>query len=328
MDLFVHNKYKNIVQICVADGGSTDKTVQIVNEYAAKDSRVILVGNPDKYQSHGLNKVLEITEGDLFLRADGHSEYAPDYVEQSVRIIKKSGAANVGGTQRYVAKSRVQAGIALAAKSFFGNGGAKYMDENFEGYADTVFLGCFKTKILKELGGFSLVNRTNEDAEINLRIKEYANEKIYISPQIKCWYYPRSNFLSLIKQYIRYGRGRFITNNLHKGNIPYRSKAPFFFISFMIIYGIFDATILEGSAGFIYVSSALLLLMFFESLRFCFEKKEYFSNEIWKGDADKEIGVLSNLLFCFTSLLIMNVSHFVGYGIQLIKMKLFNAKGW
>ena len=328
LELFANNQYPNIIQICVADGGSTDRTRDIVLEYSERDERIILIENPEKFQSHGLNKILELAKGELFLRADGHSIYSPDYVTESVNAIKKSGAANVGGTQRYVAKNRVQAGIALAAKNFFGNGGAKYMDENFEGYSDTVFLGCFKTNVLKALGGFSIINRTNEDSEINLRIREEAKETIYVSPYIKCWYYPRSNFLSLIKQYIRYGRGRLITNNIHKGNIPYRSKAPFFFISFMILYGIIDTIIAEGKIGFFYVSTALLLLIFFESLRFCYEKKEYFKKEIWNGEPSKSPGLISNFLFCFVSLLIMNISHFIGYGFQLVKMKLLKVKNW
>lgn len=319
LDNFIDNSYKNIIQICVADGGSKDSTREIIQEYSKKDPRIVLVENPKKYQSFALNEVLKIAEGDLFLRADGHCIYDKDYVKESVKAILKSGAINVGGTQRYIAKNRVQAGIAISSKNFFGNGGAKYMDETFEGYADTVFLGCFRTADLKKVGGFSEVNRTNEDAEINLRIKRDLNGKIYVSPKIKTWYYPRSGFFSLFKQYFRYGKGRFITNKIHDGNIPYRSKAPFYFVSFMIIYGLIDFILPEKQLGSIFVFAAIILLVLFESIRFSFEKRDYFECDIWNGSDKKIPGPLSNALFCFIALFIMNGAHFLGYGWQMIK---------
>lgn len=325
IDGFIENTYENIVQICIADGGSTDDTRKIINQYSEKDSRVILVDNPDRFQSYGLNRILEITSGDLFLRADGHCLYDKDYVKESVAALVKSGATNAGGTQRYIAKNRVQAGIAISSKNFFGNGGAKYMDETFEGYADTVFLGCFKTEELKKIGGFSEVNRTNEDAEINLRIGKIARGKIYVSPDIKTWYYPRSNFIKLFKQYFRYGRGRFITNKMHHGDIPYRSKAPFYFISFMILYILTDFLIINKQLGSIYISLALVILIYFESLRFSFEKKEYFEKEIWSGSKEGAPSAFSNSIYCFISLFIMNIGHFIGFAWQFCK-SIFNKK--
>ena len=328
LSLFTKNKEDNIVQICVADGGSTDRTREIVSQYSERDERVILVENPEKFQSFGLNKILKIAEGDLFLRADGHCIYAPDYIKESVRAMEKSDAVNVGGTQRYIAKNRIQAGVALSTKNFFGNGGAKYMDETFEGYSDTAFLGCFKTEILKKLGGFSEVNRTNEDAEINLRIRKEIGAKIYVSTDIKTWYYPRSSCVSLFKQYFRYGRGRQITNRIHKGDIPYRSKAPFYFISFMIVFCLLDFILIDKQLGAFYILLAITLLVFFESIRFCFEKREYFEKEIWSGAKDRAPHPLTNSVFCFISLIVMNAGHFLGYGFQLIKNSLLGHKNW
>lgn len=326
IDGFIENTYENIVQICIADGGSSDRTRELVNQYSEKDPRVILVENPDIFQSYGLNRILEIATGDLYLRADGHCIYDKDYVKQSVKALIKSGATNAGGTQRYIAKNRVQAGIAISSKNFFGNGGAKYMDETFEGYADTVFLGCFKTDELRKIDGFSEINRTNEDAEINLRIKQELKGKIYVSPYIKTWYYPRSDFLKLFKQYFKYGKGRLITNKIHEGNIPYRSKAPFYFISFMILYVLIDFILPEKQLGAIYIFAAIILLVLFESIRFSFEKREYFESDIWNGNKSKVPSPLSNSLFCFIALFVMNGAHFLGYGWQMIKTAFVGLK--
>ncbi|MFM5942130.1 MAG: glycosyltransferase family 2 protein, partial [Dolichospermum sp.] len=104
------------------------------------------------------------------MRLDAHCEYAPDYLEQSVEALLKSGAMNAGGAQCFVAKNSFQAGVALATKSFLGSGGAKYRNPNYDGYADTVFLGCFWRKDLLEMSGYSVAR--NEDAELNLRLIE------------------------------------------------------------------------------------------------------------------------------------------------------------
>ncbi|MFM6347931.1 MAG: glycosyltransferase, partial [Dolichospermum sp.] len=154
----------------VADGGSTDGTQDIVKKISAEDARVKLIHNPLKIQSAALNQILQECSGDIYLRLDAHCEYAPDYLEQSVEALLKSGAMNAGGAQCFVAKNSFQAGVALATKSFLGSGGAKYRNPNYDGYADTVFLGCFWRKDLLEMSGYSVAR--NEDAELNLRLIE------------------------------------------------------------------------------------------------------------------------------------------------------------
>lgn len=322
---FLGSGYKNLVEIFVADGGSTDRTREIVQELSEKDPRVKLIDNPDKFQSYGLNKIIDVASGDIFLRADGHCIYAEDFIEKSVEALLKSKSKNAGGTQRYIAKNYTQAGIAMASKSFLGNGGAKYMNENFEGFSDTVFLGCFWLDDLKKLGGFSVSNRTNEDSEINLRITEELKGKIYISPEIKIWYYPRTNFLKLFKQYYSYGRGRCVTNVLHNGNIPFRSKAPFFFVSLVVLLLLVDNIFLNRALGSTYILAALFFLFLFESIRVTIENQNKLVEEIWTSDNRREPGILITSILAFISLLVMHVAHFFGFGYQKLKL-LFSKK--
>jgi glycosyltransferase involved in cell wall biosynthesis len=327
LNSFLNSTYSNIIEILIADGGSVDNTVDLVKGFSSKDSRVKLIENPEKFQSYALNKMINKAKGEIFLRADSHCRYAPDYVEQCVKCILRTDAVNVGGAQNYKAETLIQSGIAIAVKNFFGNGGAKYMDENFEGYADTVFLGCFRTNDLRKIGGFSEVNRTNEDAELNLRLKKELKGKVYVSPLINSWYYPRKSFIKLFTQYFRYGRGRYITNKKHDGDIPYRSKAPFVFLSCMVLYGVLDL-ILNQDLGFIYVSSAILILVFFESIRFSFEKKEYLREEVWASEKNKYPPISNVSLLCFLSLLTMNLAHFLGYGWQAFKYIFTKRNVW
>lgn len=270
--------------------------------------------------------MIERAEGEVFLRADGHCIYQGDYLERSVEALLRTEGKNVGGAQRYVAETPVQAGIAIAVKSLLGSGGAKYMDENYEGYADTVFLGCFWTRDLKEIEGFNTENITNQDSELNLRLYEYFGESIYVSPDIKSWYYPRNSYTGLFRQYFRYGRGRFLTKSLHPKSSPVRGLIPFVFICFLMIYGIVD---LATESSWYFPSFALLLGLFFigESLRVVFSTNTKFKQEIWQSDKTHP-GLLSRWIHVVVSLVIMQVAHFSGFSFQLLKRLLSGKKGW
>lgn len=323
---FLNTEYPNLVEILVADGGSTDRTREIVNTLSEKDDRIKLIDNPDKFQSFALNRMIEEAQGEVFLRADGHCLYQEDYLKKNVEVFLETGAKNVGGAQRYVAANSVQAGTALAVKSFLGNGGAKYMDETYEGYADTVFLGCFWTKDLREIGGFNTKNITNQDSELNLRLIENFGESVFVSPKIKSWYYPRDSYVKLFKQYFRYGRGRFLTKVLHPKSSPIRGLTPFLFMCSLLIYLTVDLLIPQN-LFFTHVAIFLGAVVVLESFRTVLKNRKSFQKENWTSN-QKSPGFL--LLWCNTlfSVLVMQVGHFSGFLYQILRKILFRIKGW
>lgn len=320
---FLHSSYPNIVEVLIADGGSVDKTRELIRKWAEKDSRIILIENPNKYQSFGLNEMIKKAKGDVFLRADGHCLYANDYVEECIKALKMDASRNVGGAQRYLAQNSVQTGISLAVKSVLGNGGAKYMKESYNGFADTVFLGCFWTQDLKKLGGFSEINITNQDSELNLRILEQYGSSIRVSSDIKCWYYPRSSFKGLMTQYFRYGRGRFITLLLHPFSSPLRSFLPTIFILSYIGYVIADILITQSLYA-VPVSLFFLGLVLLESARVAWVHRANFTKNVWKSDK-KQPNLLSKIYHTTSSLIIMQLGHSTGFIYQLFK-RLFSTK--
>lgn len=323
---FLGSGYSNLSEILIADGGSKDKTREIVAKLSEKDSRVKLIDNPDKYQSFALNRMIEVAEGEIFLRADGHCYYQDDYIQNCVSVMLETGAKNVGGAQRYMASNLVQAGIALAVKSFLGNGGAKYMQERYEGYADTVFLGCFWKKDLKEIGGFNTQNITNQDSELNLRLIENFGESVYVSPKIKSWYFPRDTFEKLFKQYFRYGRGRYLTKSLHPKNSPIRGLMPFYFLLALICYTLFDIISIENLFS-LEVIATLSILVVLECIRSVLGSRGIFISEIWMGE-NKKPGVVSLTMSCGVSIVIMQIAHFSGFLYQLIRKFILKNKGW
>lgn len=323
---FLHSAYPNLLEILIADGGSTDGTRAIVQQISKEHPKVKLVDNPEKYQSFALNKMINQAQGEIFLRADGHCIYANDYISACVTTLLNQDAKNVGGAQRYIAENRVQAGIALAMKSFLGNGNAKYKREDYNGFADTVFLGCFWTKDLKEIGGFSKEQITSQDLELNLRLKRAFGPCVYVSSSIKSSYLPRRRFTKLLKQYFKHGRGRAVTIQLHHTNDEFRGIFPLVFLLALIIYTIVDlmsATQLYS----LYIIAFLALVLVGESIRVSLKQQSFFEEHIWAGK-QKSPGRISNSFYLMISLALMQLGHFTGVLFQFLKSALSFRKGW
>jgi succinoglycan biosynthesis protein ExoA len=213
-------------EVVVADGGSRDRTRDILHAVAQREPRLRVIDNPKRLQAPALNAALAAARGDVLVRMDVHCEYAPDYLRRAVEVLEANGATNVGGAQRAKAKSTFQRALTAALRSPIAVGGAKYRNAEAEGYVDTVFLGTFRTADLRELGGWDEEAATNEDAELNQRILARGG-RIYLSRSIVVHYYPRDSFRALYKQYFRYGLGRARTTLKHRGLPTLRPLAPF-----------------------------------------------------------------------------------------------------
>lgn len=324
---FLASGYSNILEILIVDGNSSDSTAAKVSELCSLYSKVKLLHNPFRIQSAALNIGLESCQGDVFLRADAHCQYAPDYVEKCVNTLLRTNAINVGGAQRFVAKDEFQAGVALAANSLLGNGGAKYRNPHFNGYVDTVFLGCMWRSTLIDMQGYS--NQiTNEDAELNQRLLEEDPESIYVSSDIKVWYYPRKTWISLYIQYFKYGRGRFLTSAKHTKDIQLRGRLPFIFVSCMFV--LFSSDLVLSTVD-LHTKELLILgivSILGESLRVNLKFNDSFLKEVWRGREESPPSLFSRWVTCAIVIATLPVAHFSGYGYQLLRHKILKISDW
>jgi succinoglycan biosynthesis protein ExoA len=336
---FLASKYLNLGEILVADGNSSDRTQELVKQISLQDGRVKLLTNPQKIQSHGLNLMLNKAQGDIFLRADAHCEYAPDYVEKCVLALQKTKADNVGGAQRFVAQNTFQTGVAIAVKSVLGSGGAKYRNSDYNGYADTVYIGCFWRKALLAVGSktdncalyeievFDTSQITNQDAELNQKLLNNNPQAIYISSEIKVWYYPRKNWRALGIQYFKYGRGRYLTNLKHTERSQLRGKLPFIVVSLATILLAIDLLLTKTR---LFVPEAIffgMFLVFCESCRLSWKYRDKVAAEIWRNNQPQPL-LITTAFWGFVAILTMILAHSLGRAYQMFRHQILRVKGW
>jgi glycosyltransferase involved in cell wall biosynthesis len=193
------------LEVLLADGMSTDGTREVVAEYqASHGDRLRIIDNPQLIVSTALNLAIRAASGDIVVRMDCHTEYAPDYIVQCVRALRQTDAQNVGGPACTKAEGWMARAIEAAYHSRFSTGGARFHDEHFEGYVDTVTYGCWHKATLERLGLFDELLVRNQDDELNLRLIR-SGGKVWQSPAIVSWYRPRGKLSALFRQYFQYG---------------------------------------------------------------------------------------------------------------------------
>jgi glycosyltransferase involved in cell wall biosynthesis len=346
---FLNTAYPHLLEILVVDGGSNDGTQAIVERLAQTDARVRLLHNLHKIQSGALNIAIHEMWGDIFIRADAHADYAPDYVERCVETLLETQALNVGGMQRFVAANPFQAGVALATKSILGSGGARHRNPEYSGYSDTLHLACFWKKTVEKLDCsllrptvlrddgteqqcvpsiFDLEQITNQDSELNQRFLQMNPQAVYVSARIKSWYYPRNTWLALARQYFRFGRGRSRTAMLHPSTSPRRIKTPLIVATTAVILWLGDVILLKGR---LHVSELILLgclLPVLEGLRVTWQHRHTFETDIWRGEKTHLPSLVQCWFFCSLALYTMAPAFLLGYIYQMVRRKLFGITGW
>jgi len=212
-------------EVLVIDGGSTDRTVKLVQDIAQRDSRVRLINNPKRIQVVAFNMGIQEALGEYIAIVGAHADYDPQYLANCLDLIRSSGASNVGGVQTPVGNGILGTAIAWAMSSPFGVGGAQFRYAKTEIESDSVFGGFFPRQTLLNLGGFNERYKVNEDYELNYRLRQ-SGGKVIVSPKIRCQYYVRSSLKGLMRQMFRYGFWRVQTQREHPKSFLLRHLVP------------------------------------------------------------------------------------------------------
>jgi glycosyltransferase involved in cell wall biosynthesis len=195
------------MELLIADGISSDGTRELLIRLASADPRIVWLDNPGRIVSTGLNRALARSSGEVIVRMDVHTEYAPDYIAQCLAALQETGADNVGGPWHAVpdeGAGPMQVAVAAAFQSRWVAGGAASRSLDHSGWVDTVYLGCWPRASFEKFGPFDEHLVRNQDDEHNLRIAK-GGGKVWQSAAIRSVYRPRARLGQVARQYLQYG---------------------------------------------------------------------------------------------------------------------------
>lgn len=216
-------------RVVVVDGGSSDASVQIVREAAARNPRIALLDNPNRIQSAAVNLAVRAfgDECDSFVRVDAHAAYPTDFLARLAAAKAETGADTVTVSMRAVAAPGAcfQRAAACAQNSVLGAGGSPHRKAGERRWTDHGHHALFDTAAYRAVGGYDETISHNEDAELDARL--VANgARILLAADIVIDYFPRRTATALARQYFKYGEGRARTTLRHGHRPKLRQLAP------------------------------------------------------------------------------------------------------
>jgi len=294
-NVLTQNYPQNKMEVFVVDGNSEDDTIEILKRYAVTNAWIKILINPAQIVPPALNLAIKQSTGDYIIRLDAHSIYATDYVSKIVETFQSSAADIVGGPMRAEGKTDFQKAVAYCTSTKMGVGNSSFHDENASGYVDSVYLGAWKRELFKEVGYFDEQMKRNQDDEFHYRAKS-KGKKIYLNPEIRSVYYPRSTAKKLFSQYFQYGLYKPLVLKKVKSEIKIRHLIPAFFVTYLLL---------------------LIPFTFYHPLIFVTPLLLYFLLSVYFGFNSK-LNLLSKL-YCLIIFPILHISYGLGFIIGLFK---------
>lgn len=217
------------------DGGSTDKTVEILQKYAdEKTADIRIYHNKDKTVPYAMNIGIKNAEGKYIVRMDAHAEYNSSYISKCIYYLESTDADNVGGIAETKARTPLGEIIAKMLSSKFGVGNSRFRTAAESGYVDTVPFGAFRKELFDKIGLYDTRLTRNQDNELNYRIRKNGG-KIYLSSDIKFTYYCRDSVGSICDMARKNGKWNVITSYFVPNSMGVRHFVPLIFLLSVIL---------------------------------------------------------------------------------------------
>lgn len=219
----------NATRIVVADGGSTDRSVEIVRRAHESDPRIVLLHNSKRVQSAGVNLAVAAhgDETPCFVRVDAHAGYPRDFLATLIaaQAEKSADSVTVSMHAKVSSTSCFQRAAAAAQNSALGTGGSAHRAGGERRWVDHGHHALFRTAAFRAAGGYDESFSHNEDAELDLRIVQ-SGGKILLAADVLIDYFPRATPHALWRQYFKFGEGRARTALKHKAPLKPRQLIP------------------------------------------------------------------------------------------------------
>jgi len=216
------------IPLVVADGGSTDDTLQIVERLQGEFKNLSVIENPDRLQSAAINLAAEIaaTEASNWLvRCDAHAVYPENYILDITRSLIETRADSVVVPMDAIGKTWFEKANAWIVDTPLGSGRGAHRGGATSRYVDHGHHAGFGLAEFIRIGGYDETFSHNEDAEYDVRLADHGG-RIFLDAEIRVQYIPKGGVRALAKQYFQHGKGRARTAAKHDTPLKIRQMLP------------------------------------------------------------------------------------------------------
>ncbi|MEM9499737.1 MAG: glycosyltransferase family 2 protein [Pseudomonadota bacterium] len=252
-------KWMGQCRIVIADGGSTDRTTNVVRSLATEFPNLHLIDNPGRFQSSGVNTaVRQMAEQRhrLLVRCDVHAIYPEGYVQALALEHARMRSASVVTAMDATGSPGFQQAAAWIVDTPLGSGGSAHRGGRKAQFVDHGHHAAFDLDWFRRIGGYDPTMSHNEDAEYDLRLRRCGG-RIWLTDQTRVGYVMRPNLAALCRQYWNYGRGRAHTLSKHKTRPRLRQIIPVINVVLLLASGLLSVL---TPLGFLWPSLYLCIL--------------------------------------------------------------------
>ncbi|EEH96878.1 MULTISPECIES: glycosyltransferase family 2 protein [Clostridium] len=308
VDSLLNQSYpKELIEILIADGMSTDNTRAIISEIIKENPSVRILDNKKLSAPSGMNLGIKQSKSDIVIIFGAHAYADKDFVKENVLALENKEVGCAGGVISTINDSIKGEAIAEAMSCPFGVGNALFRYADKESYVDTVGFGAYDREFVLGIGAFDEELVRNQDDELNFRVQK-TGKKILLTPKIKSTYYSRGDFKKLWRQYYQYGFWKVRVIQKHKKPASIRHLIPLMFVLFLLFGGI--ASIFSKLIRIGYFATILLYLILDCLFSFKMSKKKGFKH-------------FPYLLVTFP---ILHLSYGIGFILGVFNFYIFKSK--
>ncbi|HEX6148106.1 MAG TPA: glycosyltransferase [Acidimicrobiia bacterium] len=168
-------------QIVVSDGGSSDGSYQLLEDYALAHPQVEVISAPGD-RSTGRNAAIRAAVHDIIVCTDGGCIAEPTWLEEIIRPFQ-DGADWVGGFYRPKGQTRLSTAIGLTMV---------FVEEEviFPDFLPSARSMAFRRRLWEEVGGFPDDAELNEDTPFGESLARAGHEMVFAGNAVVEWHPP------------------------------------------------------------------------------------------------------------------------------------------